>query len=65
MYNNPKSMNILAILRDTIMCLMSLCKINYIIMYNNPKSMNILAILRDTIIFYVLLTLLTTGEDLL
>ena len=47
------------------MCLMSLCKINYIIMYNNPKSMNILAILRDTIIFYVLLTLLTTGEDLL
>ena len=44
---------------------MSLCKINYIIMYNNPKSMNILAILRDTIIFYVLLTLLTTGEDLL
>ena len=34
-------------------------------MYNNPKSMNILVILRDTIIFYVLLTLLTTGEDLL
>ena len=34
-------------------------------MYNDPKSMYILAMLRDTIIFYVLLTLLTTGEDLL
>ena len=34
-------------------------------MYNNPKSMNILVIFRDTINFYVLLTLLTTGEDLL
>ena len=34
-------------------------------MYNNLKSMYILAMLRDTIIFYVLLTLLTKGEDLL
>ena len=33
--------------------------------YNNPKSMYILVIYRDTIIFYVSLTLLTTGEDLL
>ena len=32
--------------------------------YNNPKSMYILVIYRDTIIFYVLLTLLTRGEDL-
>ena len=34
-------------------------------MYNNPKSMYILVMFRDTIIFYVLLTLLKTGEDLL
>ena len=34
-------------------------------MYNIPKSMYILVMFRDTIISYVLLTLLTTGEDLL
>ena len=34
-------------------------------MYINPKSMYILVMFRDTIIFYVLLTLLTTGEVLL
>ena len=33
-------------------------------MYNNPKSVYILVMFRDTIILYVLLTLLTTGEDL-
>ena len=45
------------------MYLISLCKIKCIIMYNNPKSMYILVMFRDTVIFYVLLTLLTTGED--
>ena len=34
-------------------------------MYNNPKSMYTLVMFRDIIIFYVLLTLLTAGEDLL
>ena len=34
-------------------------------MYDNPKSMYILVMFRDTIIFYVLLTLLTTGDELL
>ena len=45
------------------MYLISICKSKCIIMYNNPKSMYILVMFRDTI--NVLLTLLTTGEDLL
>ena len=47
------------------MYLISQCKIKCMIMYNNPKSMYILVMFRDTIIFYVLLTLLTKGDDLL
>ena len=33
-------------------------------MYNNPKSVYILVMFRDAIISYVLLTILTTGENL-